>query len=158
MNRNCIRQASHLFLYIISHNMYNRVKHYWTFVLTIIIINSRKINSTHQRRCSHLMGGKRRYETPMKRMNTTTNLFNFLFFYFCFYIEHFIGIRLTACLTFNAKFCIISDLLFFECKVKSFTDNVMQCNAMHFNLICKATRCFSVLYLNLQKPPMKQRK
>lgn len=26
--------------------MYNRVNHYWTFVLTIIIINSRKINST----------------------------------------------------------------------------------------------------------------
>lgn len=137
--------------------MYNRVKHYWTFVLTIIIINSRKINSTHQRRCSYLMGGKRRYETPMKRMNTTTNLFNFLFFIF-FYIVHFIGIRLTACLTFNAKFCINPDLLFFECNVKSFTDNVMQCNAMHFNLICKATRCSSVVYLNLQKPPMKQRK
>lgn len=42
--------------------MYNRVNHYWTFVLTIIIINSRKINSIQLRRCSVLMGGKKRYE------------------------------------------------------------------------------------------------
>ena len=50
--------------------MCNRVKHYWTFVLTIIIINSRKINSMERalsRGCSlHMINNIRKVERRKK--------------------------------------------------------------------------------------------